>query len=386
MTGFRRYRRIAAATVAMLGLLASTAAADGFTAPWRDKNRALVIDAYEYNSIDWQKLATDRSVVGFIAKASDGLPPPYTCPGNETEMRLCKALFKRHAVARELFRTRRSIAKALGLKWGAYHLARPGNPIVQANNFIDFAEPGPDDLIAIDIEDNDPDNWMSLADAEEFVRHLHRRLGRFPLLYTNGTTVRHIADNREAYPLLARLPLWYARYKPRIGEHFPKGYWQSYTLWQFSSQANCNARRCPYRVPGTPNDIDVNVASMGPEALRAAWPFGSLVDAPADMLVSIPVPVARAAGLAGEVTIAYAEVAFPNSLKALATAYREAGYRPASVPAKPADTDKSPAIGLAEYLAGLKDIELAYRAAYASMAVEVDPMPTASIGPAVAQD
>ena len=133
-------------------------------------------------------LSLDKRIAGFINKASDGLPPAYACSGDETETRLCKALWKRHAVARELFHTRRTVAKALGLKWGAYHLARPGNPIDQANNFLDFAEPAPDDLIALDIEDNDPEQWMSLEDAEEFARHIHRRTGRFPLLYTNGTT------------------------------------------------------------------------------------------------------------------------------------------------------------------------------------------------------
>lgn len=279
-----------------------------FSAPWKRDDRALVIDAYEYNAIDWKALATDKRIVGFIGKASDGLPPPYACAGNETEIRLCKALFKRHAVARELFHTRRMVAKSLGLKWGAYHLARPGNPIDQANNFIDFAQPEPDDLLAIDIEDNDPEKWMSLSDAEEFVRHVQRRTGRFPILYTNGTTAKYIADNRELYPLLSRLPLWYARYKPEIGEHFPKGNWQSYTLWQFASQANCNDRSCPYRVSGTDTDIDVNVASMNAEQLRNAWPFGGLLDVPVDLIASVPIPIGREAGLAGDVTLAYAPV------------------------------------------------------------------------------
>lgn len=300
-----------------------SAQASDFTEPWKREDRALVIDAYEYNSIDWTALATDKRITGFINKASDGLPPPYACKGDETEVRLCRALFRRHAVAKELFHTRRTIARALGLEWGAYHLARPGNPIEQANNFIDFANPGPDDLLALDIEDNDPEKWMSLEDAEEFVRHVHRRVGRFPILYTNGTTAKHIADNRIRYPLLSRLPLWYARYKPDIDMHFPKGNWRGYALWQFATQANCNARRCPYRMPGTPYDIDVNVAAMTAEELRKAWPFGGLIDVPAEMLVSVPVPVARAEGLKGEVRIAYAEVLPLPSFGQLAAAVGE---------------------------------------------------------------
>ena len=324
---FRLLRSIWLALAVAAGMAPSDTGASDFSQPWLRSDRALVIDAYEYNPIDWEKLATDKRIAGFINKASDGLPPPYACSGNETETRLCKALWKRHAVARELFHTRKMLAKSLGLKWGGYHLARPGNPVDQANNFIDFAEPGPDDLVALDIEENNPEQWMSLEDAEEFARHIQRRIGRFPVLYTNGTTAQYIADNRDRYPLLSRLPLWYARYKPEIGMHFPKGNWQGYTLWQFSSQANCNDRSCPYRVPGTRNDIDVNVASMNAEELRKAWPFSALLDVPAEMIASVPVPVTRQAGLAGNVTLSYAPVEPASAILALAGAFHAGGQQ-----------------------------------------------------------
>ncbi|MET0599510.1 MAG: GH25 family lysozyme [Mesorhizobium sp.] len=306
---------------------AGPAAASDFSRPWLRRDRALVLDAYEYNPIQWEKLATDKRVAGFINKASDGFAPPYACSGDETEVKLCKALFKRHAVARELFQTRRAMAKSLGLKWGAYHLGRPGNPIDQANNFIDFAEPQPDELVAIDIEENDPSQWMSLTDAEEFARHIQRRLGRFPVLYTNGTTAEFIAANRDKYPLLSRLPLWYARYKPEIGMHFPKGNWESFALWQFSSQANCNDRRCPIRIAGTPTDIDVNVAALTPAELAQAWPFGGLIDVPLETIGKVPVPIARADGLAGPVALAYAPVARAPAVLALAAAFYAGGER-----------------------------------------------------------
>ena len=282
--------------------------ASDFSQPWKRDDRALVLDAYEYNELNWRELVTDKRIVGFINKASDGLPPPYFCKGDETEYRLCKALWYRHSVARELFHTRRTLAKALGMKWGAYHLARPGNPVEQAQNFLDFAAPEPDDLMALDIEDNDPEKWMSLDDAEIFVREINRRTGRFPILYTNGVTARHIADNAHRYRLLSRLPLWYARYKPEIGIHFPKGNWESYALWQFASQTNCNNKSCPYRVKGAGNDIDVNVATMTPDELREAWPFGGLVNQRVELIASVPVPFPREKALTGDVEIIYAAV------------------------------------------------------------------------------
>ncbi len=298
-----------------------------FSEPWKNKDRALVVDAYEYNEIDLTKLASDKRIVGFINKASDGLSPPYACSGSDIEQRLCKTLWRRHAVARELYRTRRTVAKAFGLKWGAYHLGRPGNPIDQANHFIDFANPQPDDLLAIDIEDNDPEQWMSLSDAEEFARHVQRRIGRYPVLYTNGSTAKHIADNRLLYPLLSRLPLWYARYKPEIGMHFPKGNWDSYTLWQFSSQANCRKHRCPYRVPGTGNDIDVNVATMDASALRKAWPFGGLVAPKIELIASVPVPLSREDGMKGDGGLAFAPVKHIVGMAMLRDAFLLAGER-----------------------------------------------------------
>lgn len=318
-----RFLLRAALTASAVAAAATGAAASDFSEPWKRPDRALVIDAYEYNPIDWAALATDKRIAGFIAKASDGLPPPYFCAGDEPAYRLCKALWKRHAVARELFHTRKAMAGMLGLKWGAYHLARPGNPVEQADNFVDFAEPGPDDLIALDIEDNDPGKWMSLEDAEEFVRQIRRRVGRFPVLYTNGMTARHIAENRLRYPLLSRLRLWYARYKPEIDVHFPMGNWQSYTLWQFSAQANCGRVHCPYRVAGTPNEIDVNVAPMAAEELRAQWPFGGLVDAPAEMLASVPLPISREEALKGDVSLTYVAVAPTPTFGELVAALRQ---------------------------------------------------------------
>lgn len=328
------------AALAAAMALTLPAQAAGFTRPWENPANALVIDAYEYNPIDWRELATDKRIAGFINKASDGLPPKYRCTGGETEKKLCSALWKRYSVARELYHTRRMMAKSLGMLWGAYHLGRPGNPIDQANHFIDFAEPGPDDLIALDIEDNS-DEWMSLEDAEVFARHIHARLGRWPVLYTNGNTSRHIADNRDAYPVLSRLNLWYARYKPAIGDHFPKGNWTGYALWQFATQVNCSRRSCPYRPPGTPDDIDVNVAAMTRGELEKAWPFAGLVpvqDTPSggeDVQVSdatpppagerVPLPLSRESALNEGARVRFARAVLAPLKDRLAASYRLMG-------------------------------------------------------------
>ncbi len=261
-----------------LGLASAGQVAAEYKPPWKDPAAPLVVDAYELNIVDWQKLLTDKRIAGFIHKASDGLPESYTCTGKHggDTVAHCRTMWRKYAVSKELFQTRRLIARGAGLLWGAYHLARPGNPIDQANHFLDYADPDEQELMVLDIEDLG-DKFMSLEDAEIFVRHIKYRTGRYPILYTNHTVTRYIAAHRDTYGLLSRLPIWYARYKPDISGVFPMGSWQKYFLWQFSSASNCSKRRCPYRVPGTATDIDVNVAGMAKEELKRLWSSGELL-------------------------------------------------------------------------------------------------------------
>ena len=265
-------------------LFATLAVAESpFSEPWRDRSRALVVDAYEHNSIEWEKLISEKRVVGFINKATDGEGEPWNCTDPDTSLEVCRLKFRRYFVAQELYQTRRMLAKAMGLKWGSYHLGRKGNPIAQADHYLAMAKPTDDEVMALDIEGLE-DKWMSLEDAQKFVVRIHDKTGRWPMLYVNGSTAKHIADKRADYRILSRLNLWYARFTPEIEGHFPKGNWDKYGIWQFSATPNCNDRRCPQRIPGTPNDIDVNVADMTPDALRAAWPMD-------DLLMEKPLPV-----------------------------------------------------------------------------------------------
>ena len=266
--------------VALLGLtFAAANARASELEPWKQRQNAIIVDAYELNSIDWEAMLKDKRIAGFIAKASDGLPESFTCTGDHggDTVAHCKTMWRKYAVSRELYQTRRMVARSQGLLWGAYHLARPGNPIEQANHFLDYADPREDELMVLDLEGIDPEKYMSLEDAAVFAGHIKARTGRYPILYTNHITAKHIAANRFKHRLLSRLPLWYARYKPDIRDVFPMGNWDGYALWQFSSGQNCGKKRCPYRVPGTLNDIDVNVAAMPASALRKTWAQGALL-------------------------------------------------------------------------------------------------------------
>jgi GH25 family lysozyme M1 (1,4-beta-N-acetylmuramidase) len=271
--------RRAVSALAVVALFVCGAARAADDEPWKDKSTALVIDAYELNIIEWDKLVANKRVAGFISKASDGLPEVYDCskPHKGDTAAHCKTMWRKYSVSRELYQTRRMLAKANGMLWGAYHLARPGNPIDQANHFIDYAEPAADEMMVLDIEGLDTTEFMSLADAEIFAGHVKARTGRYPVLYTNHITAQHIAIHREKYRLLSRLPLWYARYKPEIKGVFPMGHWDNYLLWQFSSASNCGTKTCPMRIDGTLRDIDVNTVPMNARALSEIWAKGELV-------------------------------------------------------------------------------------------------------------
>jgi GH25 family lysozyme M1 (1,4-beta-N-acetylmuramidase) len=276
--------------LALSGLVRMATA--GQVGPWKNPANAIVIDAYELNIIDWDAMLKDKHIAAFIAKASDGLPEVFACPGDKASeaYKQCRTVWRKYAVSRELFRTRRLVAKANGLLWGAYHMGRPGNPVDQANHFLDYADPQPDELMVLDIESLDSTQFMSLDDAQVFVGHIKTRTGRYPILYANHKVIEYIANHRDDYPVLARLPLWYARYRPEIVGAFPVGNWDRYFMWQFGSGDNCSERDCPYRVPGAMEDIDVSVAPMTKAELAKIWPQGRLLPAkpePAPPLVVV---------------------------------------------------------------------------------------------------
>src|SRR5437016_10302252 len=108
-----------------------------FSEPWKNPGIALAIDPYEGNDIDWDKLATDKRVVAIIHRATIG------------------------DRADRKYAERRDEAKKRGYKWGAYHFARAGDPIKQADFFLTTVKPATDELLALDLESVDSTRHMS---------------------------------------------------------------------------------------------------------------------------------------------------------------------------------------------------------------------------------
>lgn len=232
--------------------LAQTAETGEFNEPWSDGKKAIIIDAYHANGIDWDELAKDKNVVAIIHKESEG------------------------SKIDQKYAERKAQALQRGYLWGSYHLGRPGDPIKQAERYLEVVKPADDELIALDLEAL---SWkfMSLKNARKFIQHIAQQTGRYPVLYTNHSTARTIADKAGNDEVFSKARLWYARFRKDI-PNFPTGTWDTYALWQFSSEINCKAQgECLYNVPGTRFDMDVNVYYGTPEELRANWPLTQMV-------------------------------------------------------------------------------------------------------------
>lgn len=222
-------------------------AADRYNAPWTRDDSVLVLDPYEANDIDWNALARDPKVVGLIHRATIGLR------------------------ADRRYGERALEAQKRGYLWGAYHLGRAGDPVAQADVFLDTVGDTNGVLLALDLEDvTDPKN-MTIADAIRFIAHVKERTGRMPVIYANRTVTFALSFDSDFAAVAPGTRLWYARYKA----HFSPtdlGAWRDYFLWQFSSEINCMADgACLYNVPGVHYDMDVNVFPGSRDELAAAW-------------------------------------------------------------------------------------------------------------------
>jgi GH25 family lysozyme M1 (1,4-beta-N-acetylmuramidase) len=229
--------------IALIVAAVGSVSAAEFDAPWKDQSVALVIDPYYANVIDWEKLKTETRVVAIIHKATIGLT------------KLDSGYFKRKEEARKR-----------GYLWGSYHWGVTGEPEKQADFYIDTVKPGPDELIALDLEDARSKTLMNVDEATRFVERVKVRTGRYPVLYTNHSSAKLIATKYKN-SVFTKTPLWYARFKRKVTD-FPAVVWPTYTLWQFSSEL---LSQMP--IAGTRSDMDVNVFNGTVEQIKASWPL-----------------------------------------------------------------------------------------------------------------
>jgi lysozyme len=199
---------------------------------------AMVVDLSHHNgSVDFAKLKA-AGVAGVIHKATQGV-----------------------SFADPMFAPRRAQAQAAGLLWGAYHFGTDDDPLAQENYFLSKAEPGANDLVALDFEANPP-HTMSLAQAKAYLQRLEADLGRRAVLYTGALLRDLLGTAQDSY--FGSHRLWWAQYAnaPSIQPS-----WTKYWLWQHSDGFHGAP---PLSVDGV-GPCDCDTYDGTPAQLHAEW-------------------------------------------------------------------------------------------------------------------
>jgi GH25 family lysozyme M1 (1,4-beta-N-acetylmuramidase) len=102
---------------------------------------------------------------------------------------------------------------AAGAVVGAYHFAGHADPVVEAEHFLGvIAAPKAGHLRpCLDLESGESAAWTAA-----FVEHLHSKLGYWPVLYGNTSTIPGL---RAASASVRACPWWRAEFGPNDGQH-----------------------------------------------------------------------------------------------------------------------------------------------------------------------
>jgi lysozyme len=139
----------------------------------------------------------------------------------------------------DAYATNRAGARAAGIRFGAYHFARPGPSIIdarkEADHFVRVAGLKKGDLIpALDLERTGGLTTAQLIDwTRRWVRRVRRLVGEKPVIYTSPTFWRSYLGNTTWFADHG-YHVWVARWGRSV--RVPGLNWSdlSYTFWQYS--------------------------------------------------------------------------------------------------------------------------------------------------------
>jgi lysozyme len=142
------------------------------------------------------------------------------------------------------FATTRADAAAAGLVFGSYHFSNWGNPVAEANYYLQHAQPKPGELIAFDAEGTVPAGVDVVAFADAWSRTVKAALGCPPLIYMNKSWL----TGHNWAPVLADGDgLWLASYDGTVQS--PGGIWPAISFKQYTDKGV---------EPGVPGPVDVD--------------------------------------------------------------------------------------------------------------------------------
>jgi len=212
--------------------------------PKGEKLNPMVLDLSHHNTVTSFQDIYYSGIRGIIHKATEG--SSYVDP---------------------TYASRRSLAKSVGLLWGAYHFFRPGDITAQVEHFLRHADPEPGTLLALDHEDE----RCSAADAIQFIKLLEAKTGRLPVLYSGHLIKDQLGNQVDQY--LGTCRLWHAQYGP---QPHTQASWDSYWLWQFTDGQH--GPDAPKIKGVDDSNLDVNSFRGTYEELADQW-VGGLIGA-----------------------------------------------------------------------------------------------------------
>ena len=182
----------------------------------------VVVDLSHFNKVSDFNTVKESGIVGVIHKATQGT-------NFEDSM----------------YKSRKLAALAAGLMWGAYHFGVGGDGAAQAEYFLSFVNPGSEDLLVLDFEQNTQGSSMTIAEAEQFVTEVYNKAGRWPGLY-GGSYLKELLGQSKN-PTLANCWFWLSEYGSNAV--VPPN-WPTWTLWQYTDGVHGPE---PHSVPGIGN-------------------------------------------------------------------------------------------------------------------------------------
>lgn len=165
-----------------------------------------IVDIYRLEPINFDK-AVAGGLTGLIHKATQG-----------------------EGFRDNLYHDRKKKAKERGILFGSYHFATGSDVEAQVRNYLDYAQPESDELIALDYEPNTSGGaTMTISQARDFVNRVFDKLGRYPVIYS-GHLIRETL-NSVPNDILSNCQLWYAKYGPltNVPALWPNVFMHQYT-------------------------------------------------------------------------------------------------------------------------------------------------------------
>jgi lysozyme len=202
----------------------------------------VVVDLSHFNTVSSFETVKGDGIVGVIHKATQGT-----------------------SMLDSMYHMRKGEATASGLWWGAYHFGVGGEDgAAQAKYFLSVVQPGPNDLLVLDLEENPGGAGMSLIEAEDFVKYVEAETGRWPGLYGGSYVKEILGNNKET--ALSFCWFWLSEYGPT--PRVPPA-WDTWTMWQYT---NGVVGPEPHAVAGIGNcDRDKFNGDM--EGLQKLWGY-----------------------------------------------------------------------------------------------------------------